>query len=55
MDYTYKTIMEELTRMAKELKAYKDTGLTPEQIYEMDRLYAEKCREVARLKEGRNE
>lgn len=32
------------------LKAYEDTGLSPEQIVEMDRLYAEKCREVAELK-----
>lgn len=34
------------------LKAYEDTGLTPEQIIEMDHLYAEKCKEVAMLKEG---
>lgn len=32
------------------LKAYEDTGLLPEQIIEMDSLYAEKCREVAELK-----
>lgn len=32
------------------LKAYEDTGLSPEQIVEMDSLYAEKCREVAELK-----
>lgn len=37
------------------LKAYEDTGLTPEQIIEMDRLYAEKCREVAMLKGGLKE
>lgn len=29
------------------LGEYEDTGLTPEQIKEMDRLYAEKCRKVA--------
>lgn len=29
-----------------QLKKYEDTGLTPEQIREMDRLYAEKCREL---------
>ena len=34
------------------LKAYEDTGLSPEQIIEMNRLYAEKCREVAMLKGG---
>ena len=32
------------------LAAYEDTGLTPEQIQEIDRLYAEKCREVEELK-----
>ncbi len=32
------------------LKAYEDTGLSPDQIVEIDRLYAEKCREVAELK-----
>lgn len=34
------------------LAAYEDIGLTPEQILEVDRLYAEKCREVAMLKGG---
>lgn len=33
------------------LKAYEDTGLTPEQIREIDRLYAEKCRELAKLRQ----
>lgn len=33
------------------LKAYEDTGLTPEQIQEIDRLYAEKCQEVAKLRQ----
>ena len=31
------------------LRDYEDTGLTPEQIRQMDVLYAEKCREVAEL------
>lgn len=35
------------------LKAYEDTGLSPDQIVEMDGIYAEKCREVAELREGR--
>lgn len=30
----------------KELKAYRDTGLTPEKLVEIDRLYAEKCKEA---------
>lgn len=33
-----------------ELKAYKDTGLTPVKIKEMDELYTEKCIEVNKLK-----
>ena len=33
------------------LKNYEETGLTPEQIREIDRLYAEKCREVAELRQ----
>lgn len=32
-----------------QLKRYEDTGLTVKQIREIDRLYAEKCREVAEL------
>lgn len=39
-----------LREILEELKAYKDTGLTPAQICEIDRLHAEKCREVAQLK-----
>ncbi len=31
------------------LAAYENTGLTPDQIKEMDELYHEKCREVAKL------
>lgn len=31
------------------LKDYEETGLMPEQIVEMDELYAEKCKEVAKL------
>ena len=33
------------------LAAYEDTGLTPGQIREIDRLYEEKCREVAELRQ----
>ena len=32
------------------LSAYEDIGLTPEQLLEIDRLYAEKCKEVAELR-----
>lgn len=33
------------------LAAYEDTGLTPEQLRQIDRLYAEKCRELAELRQ----
>ncbi|MGN0357097.1 MAG: hypothetical protein ACI4E0_04670 [Blautia sp.] len=32
------------------LKKYEDTGLMPEQIHEIDKLYAEKCKELAEEK-----
>lgn len=38
-------VQECFTRLGE----YEDTGLTPEQIREIDRLYTEKCREVAEL------
>lgn len=34
------------------LKAYESTGLTPEQIREIDKLCAEKCREVSRIRQN---
>lgn len=34
-----------------QLARYEDTGLDPEQIFIMDALYSEKCKEVAALKE----
>lgn len=37
------------------LKDYENTGLTPEQIEEMDRLYEEKCREVTEWKKRADE
>ncbi|HBI59891.1 MAG TPA: hypothetical protein DDY31_01550 [Lachnospiraceae bacterium] len=44
-------LAEEIIKKGKVcLAAYEDTGLTPEQIKEMDRLYAEKCEEVVALK-----
>lgn len=33
----------------EKLSGYEKTGLTPDQIVEMDRLYREKCEEVAAL------
>lgn len=30
-----------------QLAKYEDTELTPEQVFEMDRLYSEKCKELA--------
>lgn len=40
-------VQECFTRLGE----YEDTGLTPEQIREIDRLYTEKCREVAELRQ----
>ena len=53
-EQTLKTLFEESDegyRGMCTLKAYEDTGLTPEQIREIDRLYAEKCREVAEMRQ----
>lgn len=38
-------------KCATQLARYEDTGLAPEQIREIDYLYAEKCREVAELQQ----
>jgi hypothetical protein len=32
------------------LKEYEETGVTPDQIRQIDTLYAEKCRELAEVK-----
>ena len=40
-------ILKMLSGQNDELEEYRKTGLTPEQIREMDRLYAEKCKDVA--------
>lgn len=37
------------------LSDYEDTGLTPEQIKEMDMLYLEKCKELAKYKKLYND
>ena len=37
-------------KVCETLAFYEETGLAPEQIREIDRLYAEKCREVAELR-----
>ena len=42
---------ERIYAVAKKLLDYEDTGLTPDQIRQMDALYTEKCREVAELRE----
>lgn len=39
-----------MTDLRDRLKAYEDTGLAPDQMIEMDKLYAEKCLEVVMLK-----
>ena len=44
-------VLQQVTlRLLKELKEYKDIGPTPEQLLEIDKMYSDKCREVAELK-----
>lgn len=43
---------ERIYAVAKKLLDYEDTGLTPDQIRQMDALYTEKCREVAELRKA---
>ena len=51
----------EIIKAAAKLEEYEDTGLTPEQIREIDKLYAEVCKENHKLKgeiltlEGKND
>ncbi len=44
-----KDVPKELYGVVCKLKDYEETGLMPEQMVEMDELYTEKCREVAKL------
>lgn len=41
---------EFLQLVCERLAAYEDIGPTPEQLLEIDKMYAEKCREVAELR-----
>lgn len=41
----------DVRKRLEKLRPYEDTGLTPEQIREIDRLYTEKCREVPGLRQ----
>lgn len=44
------TFLNKVTVMAlKELLEYRETGLTPDKIREMDKMYLEKCKQVNRL------
>ncbi len=40
-------IAERLANCEQRLKGYEDIGLTPKQLMEVDKLYAEKCKELA--------
>lgn len=42
--------IKKIQKLAERLKEYEDTGLMPEQIRQIDAMYAEKCKEVSRLK-----
>ena len=45
-----KTPLDKITVMAlEELLEYKETGLTPQDIKEMDNMYLEKCQQVNKL------
>lgn len=44
-------IADHLANVEQELERYKNTGLTPEQIREIDKLYLRKCQEVNALRE----
>lgn len=45
-----RAVKEQAMTMYWRLKKYEDTGLTPRQLIEMDRLYTEMCREVQRYR-----
>ena len=40
----------QLSEAAEKLAKYENSGLTPEKIYEIDRLYTEKCAELNQMK-----
>lgn len=40
---------QKISAAAEKLARYEDTGLDPEKIIEMDRLYCQKCAEVGNL------
>lgn len=44
-----------MSDLRERLREYEDTGLTPEQIIEMDRLYKEKCKELEKYKKLRQQ
>ena len=44
-----------IEKILESLASYEDLELTPEQIREVDRLYASKCKEVAELKKELDE
>ena len=55
--YTYDQVFRDfcslnIVKCLNRLRQYEDTGLTPDQILEIDELYAEKCREVAELQKA---
>lgn len=50
-DTNITAMCEDVISKLKQLKKYEDTGLTPEQIRDMDSAYLEKCEQVNVLKE----
>ena len=50
-DCEYNPILDRATvELLEELKEYRKTGLTPDQIYEMDKMYAEQAAELGKYK-----
>lgn len=49
--YDIKKVPKELYGALCKLKDYEETGLMPSQIFEIDEMYTDKCRELAAVKE----
>lgn len=49
---TLDDIAQRLANYEQRLKEYEDIGLTPVQLREIDKLYAEKCKELAELEKA---
>lgn len=48
-------VLQEVAKALNKLSRYERTGLTPRQITQIDEMYAEKCRELAKTKKATTE